>query len=53
MGSTWLVYLIFAAILGFIIAAIVIENPAPVEEKKYWTPKFGEVAPNQKWYTKY
>ena len=53
MGSEWLVYLIFAAILVFVIAAIVIENPAPAEEEKCWTPKACEIPPNQKWFTKY
>jgi len=53
MGSEWLVYLIFAAILGFIIAAIVMGNPGPAEVKKHWTPHACEVPPGQKWYTKY
>jgi hypothetical protein len=53
MGTEWLVYLIFAAILGFVIVVIVMENSPPAEEEKSWTPKFGEVAPNQKWFTKY
>jgi hypothetical protein len=53
MGSEWLVYLIFVAILGFVIAVIMIENSVPAEEKKYWTPKTCEILPNQKWFTKY
>jgi len=53
MEASWLVWLIFASILGFIIAIIMIENPAPAEEKKCWTPKACEIGPNQKWFTKY
>jgi len=59
MEAPWLVWLIFASILGFIIAVIMIENSPPVKkieepkEEKPWTAKACPVPPNQKWFTKY
>jgi hypothetical protein len=54
METTWLVWLILASILGFVIAIIMIENSPPaMKEEKHWTPKACEIAPNQKWFTKY
>ncbi len=52
--NEWLVYLILIAIGGFIISIIVLHSESvEEEEKKHWTPKYGEIKPNQKWFTKY
>jgi len=59
MEASWLVWLIFASILGFLIVVIMMENSSPVKkieepkEEKPWIPKAMQIAPNQKWFTKY
>jgi hypothetical protein len=54
MESIWLVWLIFASLLGFLIVFIMMENPPPAKkEEKPWTAKAMEIPPNQKWFTKY
>ena len=60
MEGSWVLWLVFAAILGFIILVIVIEDSPPAKKKveepkeeKPWMPKVAEVGPDQKWFTKY